>query len=61
MWILHAMVNVSGSLFFVGDPVEQWWLSGAGYAVLAVVFIVMYGPDLARQTSQEYVSVRVPS
>ena len=42
MCILHAMVNVSRRLFFVGDQVEQWWLYGAGYAVLAVVLTVLY-------------------
>jgi hypothetical protein len=55
MWILHAMVNVSGSLFFVGDQVQQWWLSGAGYALVAVILIVLSGPDLARRTAQSLV------
>jgi membrane protease YdiL (CAAX protease family) len=52
MWILHAMVNVSGSVFFVGDQVQQWWLSGAGYALVAVILVVLYGPDLAGRTAQ---------
>jgi len=55
MWILHAMINVSGSLFFLGDQVQQWWLSGVGYALVAVILIVSYGPDLARRPVQSLV------
>jgi len=52
VWILHAMVNVSGGLFFVGTQVAQWWLAGAGYALVAVILLIAYGPALVRAESQ---------
>jgi membrane protease YdiL (CAAX protease family) len=30
-WLFHAAINVTGSRFSIGDPVRQWWLSGAVY------------------------------
>lgn len=47
-WIFHASINVSNALFYVGDQVTQWWFVGAGYAVVAVIVVLMDGADLAR-------------
>ncbi len=48
-WIFHASINVSNSLFFVGDQVTQWWLAGLGFAVIALIVVLVEGPNLARQ------------
>jgi uncharacterized protein len=48
MWILHAMVNASISLFFVGDQAHEWWFAGAALAVVALIVTILGGPELAR-------------
>jgi membrane protease YdiL (CAAX protease family) len=64
-WILHAAVNVSGSLFFLGDSVTQWIWVGAGFAVVALVILVKEGPEMSRQlttrTEKEQAPPRVGS
>ena len=50
MWILHAMVNASLSLFFVGDQVQQWWFAGGALGVVGSVVTPRAGADLARRT-----------
>ena len=50
-WIFHAWINISNSLFFVGDQITQWWLVGAGFAIVAIVVLLVEGPNLARATS----------
>lgn len=50
-WIFHAWINISNSLLFVGDPITQWWLVGAGFALVAVVMVLAGGRDLARSAS----------
>jgi membrane protease YdiL (CAAX protease family) len=45
-WLFHAAINVAGSQFAIGDPVRQWWLSGAVFGVVALLVIVFQGPDL---------------
>ena len=47
-WIFHAWINISNSLFFVGDPITQWWLVGAGFAIVAIIVLLVEGPNLAR-------------
>jgi uncharacterized protein len=48
-WLFHAAINVTGSIFFVGEPVRQWWLSGAVYGVVALIVLVVAGPNLAER------------
>jgi membrane protease YdiL (CAAX protease family) len=52
-WIFHAWINISNSLFFVGDQITQWWLVGAGSPPLQPVLLVE-GPNLARNASATY-------
>jgi uncharacterized protein len=49
-WIFHAWINISNSLFFVGDQITQWWLAGAGFALVAIVVLLVEGPNLAHNT-----------
>jgi len=51
-WLFHAAGNVSGALFFIGDQSRQWWLSGAGFALLVLIVVAVVGPNLARQAVQ---------
>jgi membrane protease YdiL (CAAX protease family) len=48
-WLFHAAINITGSIFFVGEPVRQWWLSGAAYGVVALIVLVIAGPNLAAE------------
>jgi CAAX protease family protein len=48
-WIFHASINIANSLFFIGDQVAQWWLAGLGFALLALIVILVEGPNLARR------------
>ncbi len=48
-WLLHAAINVSGSVFSLPDPVRQWWLSGAVYSMAALVVVLMERPSLLRK------------
>jgi CAAX protease family protein len=48
-WIFHACINVTSSLFFVGDQVTQWWLAGLGFAIFALIVVLVEGPNLARE------------
>jgi len=41
MWILHAMVNTSNSLFFVGDQAHEWWFAGAALAAVATLVTLL--------------------
>jgi uncharacterized protein len=50
-WIFHAWINISNSLFFVGDQITQWLFVGAGFAVVAIVVLLVEGPALARNTA----------
>ena len=50
-WILHASINTTLALFFVGDTVRQWWLSAVVYAVAALTIVLMNRPNLARKTT----------
>ncbi len=47
-WIFHAWINISNSLFFVGDQMTQWWLVGTGFALVAIVVLLVEGPNLMR-------------
>lgn len=49
MWILHAAVNASISLFFVGDQPGEWWFAGAALAAVAIIITIVDGPQLARR------------
>jgi membrane protease YdiL (CAAX protease family) len=42
-WLLHASINVSLALFSFGDQVQQWWLGGAIFGVLAVLRVLAPG------------------
>jgi membrane protease YdiL (CAAX protease family) len=48
-WLFHAAINASGSQLAIGDPVRQWWLSGAVFGVVALVVLAWAGPNLARR------------
>ena len=50
-WIFHAWINISNSLFFVGDQITQWWLVGMGFAIVAIIVVLVEGPNLARNAS----------
>jgi uncharacterized protein len=50
-WLFHAAINVAGSVFFIGDSARQWWLSGALYAVVAIVVLLVTGPNLRRRSA----------
>jgi len=53
-WLVHAMVNVSLSLFNVGVQAQQWWFAGAALAVVAIILVVLEGPELARRTVRPF-------
>ena len=55
VWILHAMVNTSINLFFVGDQAQEWWFAGAALAVVAMVVLLADGPELARRPVRKVV------
>lgn len=40
-WLFHAAINVTGSAFFLGDSVRQWWLSAVIYGIVALVVLGM--------------------
>jgi hypothetical protein len=48
-WLFHAAINVSGRRLAIGDPVRQWWLSGAAFGVVALAVLVFQGAALGRQ------------
>ena len=50
-WILHASINVTLSLFFLGDQVVQWWLAGLVFGIIALIGVVLKGPNLLRKVS----------
>jgi len=52
-WILHAAVNTSISLFFVGDQAQEWWFAGGALAVVAIVVLIVDGTELARRPSRK--------
>ena len=52
MWILHAMVNTSISLFFVGDQAQEWWYAGGVLSIVAIIVLLVDGPLLARRPIQ---------
>lgn len=52
-WIFHASINVSNSLFFIGEQVKQWWLVGAGFAAISLIVILITGPNLGRNPQVE--------
>jgi membrane protease YdiL (CAAX protease family) len=58
-WLFHAAINVAGSQFAIGDPVRQWWLSGAVFGVAALVVLAFQGSDLGNRVEQRQVQ-RVP-
>jgi uncharacterized protein len=41
MWILHASVNTSNSLFFVGNQAHEWWFAGAALAAVAMIVTLL--------------------
>jgi uncharacterized protein len=49
-WLFHAAINVAGSYFAIGDPVRQWWLSAAAFGVVALIVLVVLGPNLAQRS-----------
>jgi membrane protein YdbS with pleckstrin-like domain len=61
MWILLAAVNVSISLFFVGEQAREWWLAGAVLAVVATIVTVLDGPNLARLENASDGTLFMPS
>ena len=54
-WLFHAAINVAGSQFAIGDPVRQWWLSGAVFGVAALVVLVFQGADLGNRVQKRQV------
>ena len=53
MWILHAAVNTSVSLFFVGDQAQEWWFAGGALAAVAIVVLRVDGPELGRRPTRK--------
>ncbi len=53
-WLFHAAINVAGSQFAIGDPVRQWWLSGAVFGVVALVVLVFQGANLGSRVEQQH-------
>jgi membrane protease YdiL (CAAX protease family) len=49
-WIFHASINVSGSVFFIGDQVREWWLSGAIFGLTAISMVLLTGLNLGRSS-----------
>jgi membrane protease YdiL (CAAX protease family) len=49
-WLFHAAINVAGSRFAIGDPVRQWWLSAAAFGVVALIVLVVLGPNLTQRS-----------
>ena len=52
-WLFHAAINVAGSRFAIGDPVQQWWLSAAVFGAVALVVLVVEGTGLGRAAVPE--------
>jgi membrane protease YdiL (CAAX protease family) len=60
-WLFHGAINVAGSQFAIGDPVRQWWLSGTVFGVIALVVLVVLGPNLVRRPEVHAgIGVRAP-
>jgi uncharacterized protein len=60
-WLFHAAINVAGSRLAFGDGVRQWWLSAAVFGVVALIVLVVLGPNLARRSEVHVeVGVRAP-
>jgi len=57
MWISHAMINTSVSLFFVGDQTQEWWFAGGALAAVAIVVLMVDGPELAGRASRNPVPI----
>jgi hypothetical protein len=36
-WIFHAAINVSGTVFAMGNIALQWWLCGLAFGAAALV------------------------
>jgi len=50
-WLFHAAINVAGGFLFIGDNLRQWWLSAGVFAVVALIIVIVEGPNLGRQTT----------
>lgn len=51
-WIFHASINISNSLFYLGDQLTQWLLVGAGFALVALIVTLVEGPNLGYEKAQ---------
>jgi membrane protease YdiL (CAAX protease family) len=52
-WLFHASINVAGSLFAIGDPVRQWWLSAAVFGVVALIVLAFKGTNLGSRAAHD--------
>jgi membrane protease YdiL (CAAX protease family) len=60
MWVLHAMVNVSLGLFFVGEQAHEWWFAGGALAVVALGVLLLDRAELARGAPPRLAPSRTP-
>jgi uncharacterized protein len=56
--LFHTSVNVTGNylfskLFTGADQISLWWLWAAGWWIVALIILAMYGPTLAKPASVE--------
>jgi membrane protease YdiL (CAAX protease family) len=59
-WLFHAAINVSGSVLFVGDTALQWWLSGALYGIVALIVVLVLGPNIKRRSASPAQAQQAP-
>lgn len=52
-WIFHASINITNALFFIGEQVRQWWFAAAGFAAIALIVILIEGPNLGHKPQVE--------
>jgi uncharacterized protein len=56
-WLFHGAIN---TLIFVNsavDIVQRWWLSAAVYGAVALIVLLIFGPDLASQRRVQHMQI----
>jgi membrane protease YdiL (CAAX protease family) len=52
-WLFHGAINTLIVVNSAVDIVQRWWLSAAVYAVVAVLVVLVVGPQLTRRATMQ--------
>jgi uncharacterized protein len=52
-WLFHGAINTLIVVNSAVDIVQRWWLSAAVYAVVAVLLVLVIGPQLTRRSTMQ--------